>query len=79
MQTPAIRQQLQEYVDSGDDKLLKLMLALAREYNDEGLDYEFTDEEIKLFDERRAKRLSGESKVYSWQEAEKIITGNKVK
>jgi len=79
MQTPAIRQQLQEYVDSGDDKLLKLMLALAREYNDEELEYEFTDEEIKLFDERRAKRLSGESKVYSWEEAEKIITGNKAK
>ena len=79
MQTPAIRQQLQEYVDSGDDKLLKLMLALAREYNDEELEYEFTDEEIKLFDERRAKRLSGESKVYSWEEAEKIITGNRAK
>jgi len=77
MQTTAIRQQLQEYVDSGDDKLLKLMLALAREYNDEELEYEFTDEEIRLFDERRAKRLRGESKIHSWEDAKSIITGKK--
>jgi hypothetical protein len=80
MQTTAIRQQLHEYVDNSDDKLLKLMLALAKEYNDDvELEYQFTDEDIKLFDERRAKRLSGESKVYSWDEAKKIITGNKTK
>jgi len=76
MQTTAIRQQLHKYVDSSDDKLLKLMLALAREYNDDvELEYQFTDEDIKLFDERRAKRLSGESKVYSWDDARNIITG----
>jgi hypothetical protein len=80
MQTTAIRQQLHEYVDNSDDKLLKLMLALAREYNDEAeLEYQFNDEDIKLLDERREKRLSGESKVYSWEEAKKIITRDKAK
>ncbi len=40
-------------------------------------DYEFTDEEIKILDERRQNRLTGKSKTYSWEEAKKIITGNK--
>ena len=54
------------------------MYALAKEYNDEDdFEYEFTEDDIKAFDERRAKRLSGESKTYNWQEAKEIITGKK--
>jgi hypothetical protein len=78
MQTAQIRQKLHQYIDTGEEKLLKLMLALAKEYNDEDdFEYEFTAEDIKEFDERRAKRISGESGVYSWQEAKEIITGKK--
>ena len=78
MQTTQIRQKLHQYIDNSDEKLLKLMLALAKEYNDEDdFDYEFTDADIKVFDERREKRLSGESSTYSWQEAKEIITGKK--
>ena len=76
MEPTGIRQKLHQYVDKGDDKLLKLMYAIAREYNeDDDFEYQFTDEEIKLFEERTAKRQSGESKTYSWNEAKKIITG----
>ena len=78
MQTTTIRQQLHQYIDNSDDKLLKLMLALAKEYNDNDFEYEFTAEDIKAFDERRNKRLNGESKTYSWQDAKEIITGKKV-
>jgi len=78
METIHIREQLHQYIDKGDEKFLRLMYALAKEYNDEDdFEYEFTEEDIKLFDERRAKRLSGESKTYSWQEAKEIITGKK--
>lgn len=78
MQMANIRQKLHQYIDKGDEKLLKLMYAVAKEYNGEDdFEYEFTDEEIKGFEERRAKRLSGESKTYSWQEAKNIITGKK--
>jgi hypothetical protein len=78
MQTAQIRQKLHEYVDNSEEKLLKLMLALAKEYNeDEIFEFEFTAEDIKILDERRAKRLSGESSLYSWQEAKDIITGKK--
>jgi len=79
MQTTQIRQKLHQYIDNSDEKLLKLMLALAKEYNDEDdFDYEFTDADIKVFDEKREKRLSGESSTYSWQEAKEIITGKKM-
>ena len=76
MQTTVIREKLHQYIDSSDEKLLKLMLALAKEYNDEdNFDYEFTSDEIKTLDQRREDRLSGKSKTYSWEEAKDIITG----
>ncbi len=78
MQATKIRQRLHHYVDEGDEKLLKLMYAIAKEYNEEDdFEYEFSDEEIKVFEQRKAKRVSGESKTYSWEEAKDIITGKK--
>jgi hypothetical protein len=78
MEVVNIRQKLHQYIDKGDEKLLKLMYAVAKEYNeDDDFEYEFNEEEIKLFEERRSKRLSGESKTYSWQDAKDIITGKK--
>lgn len=78
METVNIRQKLHQYIDKGDDKLLKLMYAVAKEYNeDDDFEYQFTDEEIKLFEERTARRLSGESKTYNWNDAKAIITGQK--
>ncbi len=41
------------------------------------IDDTFTAEDIKEFDERREKRLSGETRTYSWEEAKDIITGKK--
>ncbi len=80
MEVTNIRQKLHQYVDKGDEKLLKLLYAIAKEYTeDDDFEYEFSEEEIKLFEERRAKRLSGESKTYSWEEAKAIITGKKKK
>ncbi len=78
MQTANIRQKLLNYVDKGDEKLLKLMYAIAKEYNGEDdTEYEFSDEELLVFEQRKMKRLGGESKTYSWEEAKGIITGKK--
>jgi hypothetical protein len=77
METDSIREQLHQYINKSDEKLLRLMYALAKEYNDDDLDYEFTEDDIGLFNERKNKRTVGESKTYSWQEAKKIITGQK--
>ncbi|MBS1502384.1 MAG: hypothetical protein JST32_10010 [Bacteroidetes bacterium] len=78
MQTLDIRQKLHQYIDDGDEKLLKMMFALAKEYNeDDDVDYTFTDEDIKAFDQRKEKRLRGESKTYGWQEAKSMIVSKK--
>ncbi len=74
MEAVNIRQKLHHYVDSGDEKLLKLMYAIAKEYNDED-EFEFTDAEILQFEERRMKRINGDSKIFDWEEAKAIITG----
>jgi hypothetical protein len=78
MEPASIRQKLHQYIDRGDEKLLKLMYAVAREYNeDDDFEYQFTEEEIKEFEERTAMRLRGESKTYSWKDAKEIIIGKK--
>jgi hypothetical protein len=48
------------------------------QYENNDVEYMFTTEDIKLFDERRARRLTGESNTYNWQEAKDIITGKKL-
>ena len=74
MEVTNIRKKLQQYIDKGDEKLLKLMYAVAKEYSeDDDFEYDFTEEEIKVFEERKAKRLSGESKTYSWKDAKDIV------
>ena len=78
MQAFDIRQKLHHYVDKGDEKLLKLMYVLAKEYNDDDdFEYEFTDDELAVFEQRKSQRQSGQSKTYSWEEAKQYITGKK--
>jgi hypothetical protein len=81
MQTNTLREKLHQYVDSGDAKLVKLLYTLAKEYNEEDdeIDSFFTANDIQLFDERREKRIAGESKTYNWEEAKAFITANAIK
>lgn len=66
MQAANIREKLQYYIENSDEKLLNLLYVLAKEYNDEDdLEYEFSEEELQEFEQRRAKRINGESKLYS--------------
>jgi hypothetical protein len=73
MNTIVIKEKLHSYIDKGDEKLLKLLFALAKEYADEDDSYEFTEDELKVLEQRRNDRLSGKSKVYSWEDAKKAI------
>ncbi len=71
-----IKEKLYSYIDSGDEKLLKLLYAVAKEYSEVN-EYELTEHEIRELDRRREMRLSGDSKGYSWNDAKKLITGEK--
>lgn len=78
MEATDIREKLHEYVNNSDEKLLKLLYVLAKEYNDEDdFEYEFSKEELDDFEKRRTKRINGESKTFSWKEAKEMITGKK--
>jgi len=78
MEAINILQKLHHYIDEGDLKLLKLMYAIAKEYNDEDdFEYQFSEEELKSFAKRKKKRESGGSKTYNWDDAKDIITGKK--
>jgi hypothetical protein len=74
MSTNAIKQELYGFIEKGDDKLVKMLYAVAKEYTEED-DYAFTEDDIREFEQRRISVLNGTSKTYSWEEAKKIITG----
>ncbi len=76
MEVLLIKEELHNVVESGDEKLLHLMYALAKEYNNE-LENKFTEAELNEFKRRRESHLSGTSKSYSWNEAKSIITKGK--
>lgn len=59
------------YIEQGDERLLNILFAVASEYQSVA---EEDAEEIAELERRREKRLSGESKIYDWEEAKKIIT-----
>jgi hypothetical protein len=77
MEALFIKEQLHNVVESGDEKLLHLMYALTKEYNNEH-ENEFTADDLKEFEKRRENHLSGTTKSYSWSEAKKMIIKGKV-
>lgn len=71
MNTPEIRTMLHEEIDHSDEKLLKMIYALVREYNNPDT---VSDTRKHLIEEERAKYLRGEGRSYSWEEVKKIAT-----
>jgi hypothetical protein len=77
MEALLIKEQLHNVVESGDEKLLHLMYALAKEYNNKQ-ENEFTEAELNEFKRRRESHLNGTSKNYSWSEAKSLITKGRI-
>jgi|GEM_PF-2627321 len=44
------------------------------DYSDE-IDSFFTTNDLQLFEERRERRITGDCKTYSWEEAKRLIIG----
>jgi len=72
METSTIKEKLHRFVDNGDEKLLKMLYAVANEYSGED-DFIFTDADIDEFEKRSTNRRNGKSKTHSWQEAKQMI------
>ena len=73
-----MREKLHEYVNSGDERLLKMLYAIAREYNEESeREYQFSAEELALLEEQSESYWRGDSKAYNWETVKQMITGKK--
>lgn len=78
METTQLKQELQEYINNGDERLLKMLHAVAREYNDVSeSNYEISAEELLLLEEQSESYWRGESKAYDWETVKQMITGKK--
>lgn len=69
MSTLDLKQSVLAYINEADDRLLKLIKALAESYH-EGAEEDFTlsDEQYKMIDKRRKAHLKGESKSHTWEQ-----------
>ena len=67
MSIPDIKEKLHEYIEQGDQRLLKMIYALIREYHDEEY-FDIEDSRKKLIQTECEKYLKGEGKSYSWKE-----------
>lgn len=77
MSTSELREKLISYLTKADNKKIKALYILLEDEIDAVDDFVLTDEHKKILDEERRKYLSGEGKMYTWEEAKEIIKGKK--
>ena len=70
------KENLLHIVQDADEKLTGLLIALANEYNTS--DFEFTDEEITEFYERRDNLLADPDSGYSPEKVHDLIRNKKI-
>lgn len=66
-----IKEKLHEYIEQSDDKLLKMIYALVKEYNEDE-PFNLDEERKKLIEAERERYLKGEGKSYSWDEVKQM-------
>lgn len=72
MSKEEIRKEIQQYLETAEERLLKAVHAMLKEYSNQG-DYELSATEINLLEERRAEYKTGKSKTYTPKEIRKMI------
>ncbi|WP_438426248.1 addiction module protein [Aquimarina macrocephali] len=61
-----LRNLISEYVNTADERLLKIVKAVMESYRED--EFTLTEEQYKILDERRERHLKGESKSFTWEE-----------
>lgn len=75
MEPAKIKEKLHHYIDVADEeKLQAIYTILEHEIESE---YTYTQDEIKMFYDRRQKHLNGESKSYTVEEALNLVRQNR--
>lgn len=75
MEEASIKQKLHHYIDVADEKKLQAIYTILED-EIEG-EYFYTQEEIKMFYDRRQKHLNGESKSYTVAETLNLVRQNR--
>jgi len=70
-----IKSKLHQKIDSGDEKLLRIIYALVKEYSDDKDDIDEARKNLVM--EERARYLAGEGKSYSWEEVKNMALNNR--
>jgi len=65
------KEALMHIVEDADEKLTALLFALADEYNSP--DYEYSEEELNLFNERKEEFYRNNKQGYSVEEAHELV------
>lgn len=79
MTTTLIRKKLINYLENADEKKVKAVYTIFEDEINEENSFKLSEEQIKVLDNERLKHISGKSKSYTWEEAKKIINGQKKK
>jgi hypothetical protein len=70
-----IKNKLHQQIDTSDERLLKMIYALVKEYKEEGDDID--EARMTLIMEERERYLAGEGKSYSWEEVKDMAINKK--
>ncbi|MCL6259017.1 addiction module protein [Aquiflexum sp. TKW24L] len=74
MSTIEIKEHLHEYIDQADERMLKLLYAMAQADMEEK-EYELSEAHIKILDERIASHKADPEAGSSWEEVKSRIKG----
>ena len=69
-----IKSQLHEQIEHSDERLLKIIYAIVKEYGEDTEDID--DTRRKLILEERERYLAGSGKSYSWEEVKNMAINN---
>ena len=69
-----MKSQLHEQIEHGDERLLKIIYAVVKEYGEDVDDVD--DARRKLIFAEREKYLAGTGKSYSWEEVKQMAVNN---
>ena len=73
MSTEEMKKEIRQYLETAEERLLKAVHAMLKEYSKESMEYELSAGEISVLEERRAEYKSGKSKTYTVKEIRKMI------
>lgn len=69
-----IKSQLHEQIEHSDERLLKIIYAIVKEYREDSDDID--DARKKLIFAERDRYLAGSGKSYSWEEVKNMAINN---